>query len=106
MSAPVPAPLAQLRDADEQLWNDVMAKSTAKPSPGTDTVTQALAAALLGDRPLAVEILRDGIGARSVRPWPKLADPKPVDPDAVLTVPAILTTAPTTRAALLAFLGY
>ena len=143
-TAPVPAPLAQLRDADEKLWHDVTISSSGWPSPGTDTVTQALAAALLGDRPLAVEIIRDGIGPRSMRPWPKLAEPKPIDPDAVITEDQIVSalkahgiesritddsiveayeestmlgdggnidtsewvTAPTTRAALLAFLGY
>lgn len=61
------APLAQLRDADDDLWRALAAGQVA---PGVDPVRQALAAALLGDVALARDILRSGAAFRFE--WPLL----------------------------------
>lgn len=64
-----PAPLAQLRDVDPRVWG-VLTTAARDQNPGTDSVTQAMAAALLGDANLARQILRDGSVHRWQ--WPEL----------------------------------
>lgn len=71
-----PAPLAQLALADKEVWHDLFA-SNEEPrviNPGTTTVYQAFAALYLGDRDLAVNILRLGHFGAAVSPWPDLLD--------------------------------
>lgn len=69
MSTRPPAPLAQLRDVDPLAWRVLCAQSSA---PGVNPITQALAAALLGDLDLARDVLASGPGAVYLREWPEL----------------------------------
>lgn len=63
------APLAQLGAWDKELWHELFS-ARRHSNPGSDSVTQALAASLMGDQELAAEILRDGSIGRN--DWPEL----------------------------------
>lgn len=71
MTAPTPAPLAQLRDVDTAAWSYIF-RAEQDPNPGTDVRSQALAAALLGDLELARHILESGKAAIFVTWFPDL----------------------------------
>lgn len=76
MSGPTPAPLAQLRDVDEEAWRALY--TAGYENPGADPRIQALAAALLGDRILARQILENGQAAIWTMTWPDLSPVQPV----------------------------
>jgi len=70
------APLAQLREVDEDVWHQVMAQTNTSDGKQQETA-QIIAATFLGDIDLALEISQVGFYTRAMTKWPDLVTDNP-----------------------------